>query len=261
MERRYEILELLGGGAFGTTYLGKNKITGEKVVIKTELATAATQTLQHESRILLYLRGARIPTVFWYGVDGSYRCLVMNYFSLSTETIAARATNYDKWNIAVKLLDALDYIHSRDIVHRDIKPENIMFRTPAEPYLIDFGLAKVPATTRTAASPVGSPKYMSLFIHEGKEYLPQDDYISAATVLLYLFDGAAAAAQWIYKTQQSMMEIEEEKRAFLKHLSENAEYLSALEDLFLYFYLWETPEKEHIHKICLSARAVERTQK
>jgi serine/threonine protein kinase len=259
MEYRYEILELLGRGAFGTTYLGKNKITGENVVIKTELAAATdTQTLQHESRILMYLRGgggARIPTVFWYGVEGSYRCLVMNYFPLSTETISTRATNYEKWNIAAKIMSALDYIHTRNIVHRDIKPQNIMFRTPTEPYFIDFGLAKVPAETRAmAASPVGSPKYMSLFIHEG------NDYISAATVLLYLFRATATAAPWIYKNQ-SMTEIEAEKRAFLQYLSENTETLSPLEDLFLYFYLCENPEKEHIHKICISARAAERPQK
>lgn len=41
-----------------------------------------------------------------------------------------------------QLLEALTYIHSKDIVHRDIKPENILFeRESGSIKLIDFGIA------------------------------------------------------------------------------------------------------------------------
>ena len=49
--------------------------------------------------------------------------------------------------VGYKLIDAIQYIHSRDIVHLDIKPENVLMRFPLtkgaviEPVLIDFGVA------------------------------------------------------------------------------------------------------------------------
>lgn len=39
------------------------------------------------------------------------------------------------------IIDAIDYLHSRDIYHRDIKPENIMVTTDHKIKLIDFGHA------------------------------------------------------------------------------------------------------------------------
>lgn len=45
--------------------------------------------------------------------------------------------------ITKALCDALDYMHSSDMLHLDLKPSNIMLRTDGSPVLIDFGLSKV----------------------------------------------------------------------------------------------------------------------
>ncbi|HLZ08531.1 MAG TPA: serine/threonine-protein kinase, partial [Chloroflexota bacterium] len=44
-------------------------------------------------------------------------------------------------NIAIGVLEALDYIHSNGVVHRDLKPENIMVDEHDQIKLIDFGIA------------------------------------------------------------------------------------------------------------------------
>ncbi|HKN71276.1 MAG TPA: serine/threonine-protein kinase, partial [Terriglobales bacterium] len=43
--------------------------------------------------------------------------------------------------ITLRILDALDYIHSRGVVHRDLKPENVMVDEHDNIKLIDFGIA------------------------------------------------------------------------------------------------------------------------
>lgn len=67
--------------------------------------------------------------------------------------------------ITLRILDALDYIHSRGIVHRDLKPENVMVDEHDNIKLIDFGIAgNVNSRRLTFAkfSPtMGTPDYIS----------------------------------------------------------------------------------------------------
>lgn len=42
-----------------------------------------------------------------------------------------------------QLLEAITYIHSKNIIHRDIKPENILFdKETGNIKVIDFGIAE-----------------------------------------------------------------------------------------------------------------------
>jgi serine/threonine protein kinase len=67
--------------------------------------------------------------------------------------------------LALKICDALDYMHKHGVVHRDLKPENIMVDAADNIKLIDFGIAmKEDARRLTFAGPspmLGTPDYIS----------------------------------------------------------------------------------------------------
>jgi serine/threonine protein kinase len=55
-------------------------------------------------------------------------------------------TVQDAAHLFERLAPALDEAHAKGIVHRDLKPGNILFDQYGEPYISDFGIAKIAAT-------------------------------------------------------------------------------------------------------------------
>lgn len=88
--------------------------------------------------------------------------------------------------ITKELCDALDYMHSSDMLHLDLKPSNIMLRTDGSPVLIDFGLSKVfnDETDDTFLSLAnGTPGYAS--IEQAAYSGPAGEYGQPVTMDVY----------------------------------------------------------------------------
>lgn len=88
------------------------------------------------------------------------RCIVTEMIDgvpLSTAKLTAK----QKTRIIEQLFDAVEYIHSKQIVHRDIKPENILVtHNGYNAKLIDFGLADTDSYS-ILKQPAGTLSYMS----------------------------------------------------------------------------------------------------
>ena len=71
-------------------------------------------------------------------------------------------TLVQKLDIVTQLLTGLHYAHEQGIVHRDVKPANIWLLEDGTVKLLDFGIAKIAASTMTSAGSVlGSAFYMA----------------------------------------------------------------------------------------------------
>jgi len=90
--------------------------------------------------------------------------------------------------IALRICDALGYIHKNGVVHRDLKPENIMVDEQDNTKLIDFGIAGHEGSRRLTfaklSQVMGTPDYISPEQVKGKRGDGRSD-IYALGVMLY----------------------------------------------------------------------------
>jgi eukaryotic-like serine/threonine-protein kinase len=95
--------------------------------------------------------------------------------------------------IAIKVLNALEYIHEQGIVHRDLKPENIMVDANDNVKLIDFGIAGDSGARRLTyanfTATLGTADYISPEQVKGKRGDGRSDIYSMGVVLYEMLTG------------------------------------------------------------------------
>jgi serine/threonine protein kinase len=95
--------------------------------------------------------------------------------------------------IALKVLDALAYIHAQGVVHRDLKPENIMVDEHDEVKLIDFGIASKEGSRRLTytgfSQTLGTPDYISPEQVKGKRGDQRSDIYAMGVILYEMLSG------------------------------------------------------------------------
>lgn len=203
---RYDIVRVLGKGAMGVVYEGRDPNLERKVAIKTirvqglspAAATEYEGRFRTEARSAARLHHPNIVSVFDSGQDGDTAYLVLEF--INGEDLKSHLANGARFSVrssiamAHDLLMALDHAHRQNVVHRDVKPANLLIELSGKVKLTDFGVARIQepdeAHLTQVGITVGTPKYMSPEQAKGLRGDSRSDVFSAAVVLYELLTGA-----------------------------------------------------------------------
>ncbi|NJP11730.1 MAG: protein kinase [Leptolyngbyaceae cyanobacterium RU_5_1] len=230
LQNRYRVLNILGQGGFGRTYLAEDQNRfNERCALK-ELAPAqgsayaldkSKELFQREAETLYQIQHPQIPRFLAWFEQDQRLFLVQEYVEGQTyrsllDERRAQGIAFSEAEVLQlmrQILSVLAHIHSKGIIHRDIAPDNIILRQQDnKPVLIDFGVVKELATrfqamgtTFTQPTTVGKPGYApNEQMQTGKAYPSSDLYSLAVTAVVLmtgrepqeLFDDATMTWYW-----------------------------------------------------------------
>jgi serine/threonine-protein kinase len=232
LDGRYLPLKRLGGGAFGTTFLGtdlrsakQRQCVIKQLQLRSHLSCSQIEgvkrAFRREAEILEVLgdNHRQIPTLYAYfgltapafmgsGRSDSRPSETEEYIYLVQEYVRGqdldkelrrrgKFTEAEVMEIAQQTLPVLQFVHEQGAIHRDIKPSNLMRDQNGRIYLIDFGAVKQVTT--------GVPLHSNSLVFgtlgfappeqiAGKQVYPSTDLYSFAVTMLCLLTGQSPEA-------------------------------------------------------------------
>ena len=122
----------------------------------------------------------------------------------------------------MKVLDALHYAHSEDIVHRDIKPDNILIEKHTQrPLITDFGVAKVLRGEDEKLPMIqGTPVYMPPEQILGRGIDARSDIYAVGTMLFKMLSPELPFPAYSSKTDLLKQKLRRKDGIFMKRPSE-----------------------------------------
>ena len=168
---RFELLDCVGTGAFGTVWKARDtelqRIVAVKIPHRDRFGEGASEPFLREARTAAQLRHPNIVSIHEVGREQDTLYIVSEFIegvNLREWLSGQRLTPREGAELCAMIADALHHAHELGVVHRDLKPSNIMLDALGKPYLTDFGLAKRDAdeiTMTLDGKLLGTPNYMS----------------------------------------------------------------------------------------------------
>ncbi|MGM9712614.1 MAG: bifunctional serine/threonine-protein kinase/formylglycine-generating enzyme family protein [Prevotella sp.] len=221
---KYKIIEMLGQGGFGITYLAMQSGLERKVAIKeffmkencerdpeTSHVTLGTEggretvlryreKFMKEARNIAKLSHKNIVRIIDVFEENNTSYYVMEYVENGSLADKVNREGYLSEPVATRYIlqvaDALDYIHQQKMSHLDVKPANIMLNAKDETVLIDFGLSKqydAATGNQTSSTPVGISEGFAPMEQYKKggvgEFSPKTDIYSLGATFFCLLTG------------------------------------------------------------------------
>ena len=196
---RYEVKSELGRGGMATVYRAVDPNSGREVAVKVlprEMMhdPQFRERFEREIKMIASLEHPAIVPVYDVGdIDGQ------PYFVMRFMTGGSLSDLIEKGSIPVdetakiieKIAQGLAYAHRKGVIHRDLKPDNILFNDDGEPFISDFGVAKISESTSnlTGSGVIGTPAYMSPEQAQGTEIDQRSDVYGLGVIVYQMLSG------------------------------------------------------------------------
>ncbi|WVY91282.1 hypothetical protein V8G54_036796 [Vigna mungo] len=194
----FELLKVVGQGAFGKVYqvrrAGTSEIYAMKVMRKDKIIERNHAEYVKSERDILTKVDNPFVVRLRYAFQTKYRLyLVLDFVNGGHLFFQLYHQGLFREDLArfyaAEIICAVSYLHANDVMHRDLKPENILLDADGHAVLTDFGLAKQFNGTERSNSMCGTVEYMAPEIVMGKGHDKAADWWSVGILLYEMLTG------------------------------------------------------------------------
>jgi serine/threonine protein kinase len=197
----YEVLQVLGHGAFGVVFRASDEVLNRVVAVKVmapqiAATSPARKRFLREARALAAVRHENVVQVYEVG-EQPLPYLVMEF--IPGETLQQSLDRLgpldvrETLRIGRQIAEGLAAAHDHDLIHRDIKPGNVLLESGPHGHakITDFGLARAADDASISQSGIvaGTPMYMAPEQAQGQTLDQRADLFSLGSVLYQMVAG------------------------------------------------------------------------
>ena len=149
LHKKYEVLGVVGEGAYGIVYKCRNKETDKYVAIKKfkEIEDKLVQkTMKRELKMLQMLKHENVVDFQEAFIYKENLFLVFEYVEKNLLEVLEKSPEGLNpkliRSLTFQMCKAVHYLHTKNIIHRDVKPENLLIDENMQLKLCDFGFAR-----------------------------------------------------------------------------------------------------------------------